>query len=123
MEPQPVDFITQAPSIKDAQYIWRSEETVRSAMIQTGEADLSWAVSIDQAEPINNSEHGKTVKVVSGEVYTINVDTIWHPELRKLEVRQALTPRHQLRRAGPGLLWPRVPLLPAAPTASPAPWA
>ena len=91
VEPQPINFITQAPSIKDAQYIWRAEETVRSAMIQTGEADLSWAVSIDQAEPINNSEHGKTVKVVSGEVYTINVDTIWHPELRKLEVRQALT--------------------------------
>ena len=91
VEPQPVDFITQAPSIKDATYIWREEETVRSAMIQTGEADLSWAVSIDQADPINNSEHGKTVKVVSGEVYTINVDTIWHPELQKLEVRQALT--------------------------------
>ena len=91
VEPQPVNFITQAPSIKDAEYIWRSEETVRSAMIQTGEADLSWAVSIDQAEAINNSENGKTVKVVSGEVYTINVDTIWHPELRKLEVRQALT--------------------------------
>ena len=70
VEPQPVDFITQAPSIKDATYIWREEETVRSAMIQTGEADLSWAVSIDQADPINNSEHGKTVKVVSGEVYT-----------------------------------------------------
>ena len=91
VEPQPVDFITQAPTIKDARYIWREEEIVRSAMIQAGEADLSWAVSIDQAEPINNSEHGKTVKVVSGEVYTINVDTIWHPELRKLEVRQALT--------------------------------
>ena len=91
VEPQPVNFMTQAPSITDAQYLWRSEETVRSAMIQTGEADLSWAVSIDQAEPINNSENGKTVKVVSGEVYTINVDTIWHPELRKLEVRQALT--------------------------------
>lgn len=91
VEPQPVNFITQAPSITDATYIWREEETVRSAMIQTGEADLSWAVSIDQADPINNSEHGKTVKVVSGEVYTINVDTIWHPELSKLEVRQALT--------------------------------
>lgn len=91
VEPKPVNFITQAPSIKDAEYIWRSEETVRSAMIQTGEADLSWAVSIDQAEAINGSENGKTVKVVSGEVYTINVDTIWHPELSKLEVRQALT--------------------------------
>ncbi len=91
VEPQPVNFMTQAPTIKDVTYVWREEETVRSAMIQTGEADLSWAVSIDQAETINNSEHGKTVKVVSGEVYTINVDTIWHPELRKLEVRQALT--------------------------------
>ena len=91
VEPQPVNFITQAPSIKDVQYVWRGEETVRSAMIQTGEADLSWAVAIDQAEVIDNSEHGKTVTVVSGEVYTINVDTIWHPELSKLEVRQALT--------------------------------
>ncbi len=91
LEPQPVNFMTQAPTINEATYVWREEETVRSAMIQTGEADLSWAVSIDQAEPINNSEHGKTVKVVSGEVYTINTDTIWHPELSKLEVRQALT--------------------------------
>ena len=91
VEPQPVNFMTQAPTITDVQYVWREEETVRTAMIQTGEADLSWAVSIDQAEAINNSENGKTVKVVSGEVYTINVDTIWHPELSKLEVRQALT--------------------------------
>ncbi len=91
VEPQPVNFMTQAPTINDVQYVWREEETVRTAMIQTGEADLSWAVSIDQADAINNSENGKTVKVVSGEVYTINVDTIWHPELRKLEVRQALT--------------------------------
>jgi peptide/nickel transport system substrate-binding protein len=90
VEPQPVDFITQAPSIQDVTYLWRSEELVRSAMVQTGEADLIWAVSIDQADPINNSQHGKTVKVVSGEVYTLNVDTIWHPELRKLKVRQAL---------------------------------
>lgn len=91
VEPQPVNFMTQAPTITDVQYVWREEETVRTAMIQTGEADLSWAVSIDQAEAINNSENGKTVKVISGEVYTINVDTIWHPELSKLEVRQALT--------------------------------
>lgn len=91
VEPQPVNFMTQAPTIKDITYVWREEELVRSAMVEAGEADLIWAVAIDQAEPINNSEHGKTVKVVSGEVYTVNVDTIWHPELSKLKVRQAMT--------------------------------
>jgi peptide/nickel transport system substrate-binding protein len=90
VEPQPVNFMTQAPTIKDVTYIWRAEEVVRSAMVQTGEADLAWAMAIDQADAINNSENGKTVKVVSGEVYTLNVDTIWHPELSKLKVRQAL---------------------------------
>jgi len=48
-------------------------------------------MAIDQADAINNSDHGKTVKIVSGELYTLNTDTIWHPELRKLKVRQALT--------------------------------
>ena len=91
VEPQPVDFMTQAPSITDVTYFWRSEELVRSAMIQAGEADVVWAVAIDQAGPINTSANGKTVKIVSGEVYTLTVDTIWHPELRKLQVRQALT--------------------------------
>ena len=91
VEPQPVHFMTQAPTIKDVNYLWREEELVRSAMVQAGEADLIWAVAIDQAEPINNSQDSKTVQVVSGEINTINVDTIWHPELRKLEVRQALT--------------------------------
>lgn len=90
VEPDPVNFMTQAPTIKDVTYIWRAEEVVRSAMVQAGEADLAWAMAIDQAEAINNSENGKTVKVISGEVYTLNVDTIWHPELSKLKVRRAL---------------------------------
>jgi peptide/nickel transport system substrate-binding protein len=90
-EPQPAEFMTQAPTIENVTYLWRSEEQVRSAMVQAGEADLIWAVAIDQADTINNSQNGKTVTVVSGEVYTLNTDTIWHPELRKLEVRQALT--------------------------------
>jgi peptide/nickel transport system substrate-binding protein len=68
VEPQPVNFMTQAPTIKDVNYIWRAEEVVRSAMVQTGEADLAWAMAIDQADAINNSDNGKTVKVVSGEV-------------------------------------------------------
>lgn len=91
VEPQPVNFMTQAPTIKDVTYVWREEELVRSAMIQAGEADVAWAMAIDQADSINNSQNGKTAKIVSGEVYTLNTDTIWHPELRKLKVRQALT--------------------------------
>ena len=91
VEPQLVNFMTQAPTIKDVTYVWREEELVRSAMIQAGEADIAWAMAIDQADAINSSDNGKTVKIVSGEVYTLNTDTIWHPELRKLKVRQALT--------------------------------
>lgn len=91
VEPQPVNFMTQAPSITDVTYVFREEELVRAAMIQTGEAHVAWAMAIDHADAINNSDHGKTVKIVSGEVYTLNVDTIWHPELRKLKVRQAMT--------------------------------
>jgi len=84
-------FLNQAGTINTAEYVWRSEETVRSAMIQTGEADIAWGMAGDMAEDLENSDNGGWVKIVSGEINTIDVDTIWHPELKKLKVRQALT--------------------------------
>jgi ABC-type transport system substrate-binding protein len=83
-------WIAQAGTIREATYLWRPEELVRAAMIQAGEAHLAWAVSGDLADQLNSSQHGKAVQVVSGEFYTVNVDHIWDPELRKLEVRQAM---------------------------------
>jgi len=87
----PTSFMTQAGTVNTAEFVWRAEETVRSAMIRAGEADLAWAMAGDTAEELENSDHGSWVKIVSGEVNTIDVDTIWHPELKKLKVRQALT--------------------------------
>ncbi len=83
-------FMSQAGTINTAEYVWRSEETVRSAMIQAGEADIAWGMAGDMAAELENSDHGGWVKIVSGEVNTLDVDTIWHPELKKLKVRQAI---------------------------------
>ena len=83
-------FMSQAGTINTAEYVWRSEETVRSAMIQAGEADIAWGMAGDMASELENSDHGGWVKIVSGEVNTLDVDTIWHPELKKLKVRQAI---------------------------------
>ena len=83
-------FLNQAGTINTAEYVWRLEETVRSAMIQAGEADIAWGMAGDMAQDLDNSDHGAWVKIVSGEVNTLDVDTIWHPELKKLKVRQAI---------------------------------
>ena len=85
------NFMTQAGSINTAEFVFRNEETVRAAMIRAGEADIAWGMAGDIAEELEDSDHGAWVKIVSGEVYTLDADTIWHPELKKLKVRQAIT--------------------------------
>jgi ABC-type transport system substrate-binding protein len=56
-------------------------------MIQTKEADIGWDVSVDAANalPANMIKAGS-----SAESYAFTVNTIWHPELKKLKVRQAI---------------------------------
>jgi peptide/nickel transport system substrate-binding protein len=84
-------FIAQRGSIKTAKYVWRNEELVRSAMVETGEADLAFNLDgTTFADRINKSANGKTVRANTGETYTLNVDTIWDPFLKDLKVRQAL---------------------------------
>ncbi|HCG90290.1 MAG TPA: hypothetical protein DEZ08_00405 [Dehalococcoidia bacterium] len=85
------NFLTQAGSINTATFVFRNEETVRAAMIRAGEADIAWGMAGDMAAELEDSDHGAWVKIVSGEVYTLDADTIWHPELKKLKVRQAIT--------------------------------
>ena len=78
-------FDAQAPAIKRAFQVWRGENLVRAAMIEAGEAD--WAVDIG-FENINAVPRYKTG--TNNEVFTLVADNIWHPELKKKEVRQAL---------------------------------
>jgi peptide/nickel transport system substrate-binding protein len=80
-------FEFQKPSIKDVKWVWRSEPTVIAAMIQTGEADIGWDLGVDGigSLPEENLRFGS-----SAETYALTTNTIWHPELSKKKVRQAM---------------------------------
>jgi ABC-type transport system substrate-binding protein len=77
----------QKPRIKDVTWVWRGETTVMVAMVKTGEADLAWDVSVDAAEELPED---MIALGSSAEVYAFSADTLWHPELKKTEVRQAI---------------------------------
>ncbi len=79
------NFFSQAPSIPLITPVYRGEASVRAAMVATGEAD--WVADI-------GFDFGKQApKIVTGttaEVYTLILDTVFHPELKKQKVRLAL---------------------------------
>lgn len=75
----------QAPHIKYLTNTWRNERLVRAAMVETGEA--AWAADIgfeNKASMPQWKQSGTT------EVYTLIPDIMWHPELKKKKVREAL---------------------------------
>ena len=75
---------SRAPAIKHAFQIWRNEPLVRAAMLQAGEAD--WAeITLDDRDRVPQFK-----VATNNEVYLYAIDTIHHPELRKVEVREAL---------------------------------
>lgn len=78
-------FDAQAPSIQHAFQIWRPEPLVRAAVIQAGEADWAVDIGFENIEAVPVAKSG-----TNNEVFTLVADNIWHPELRKKEVRQAL---------------------------------
>ena len=74
----------QAPSIQHIIQLWRTETLVRAAMLQAGEAD--WAeISLDDRDRVPQFKVG-----TNNEAYIFVMDTVHHPELRKIEVREAL---------------------------------
>ena len=80
-------FEFQKPKIQNVEWQWRGEPTVISAMVQAGEADIGWDVGVEQIEALSADQlrFGS-----SAETYSLQIDTVWHPELRKKEVRQAI---------------------------------
>jgi peptide/nickel transport system substrate-binding protein len=80
-------FEFQKPFIQNLRWVWRGEPTVMAAMIQQGEADIAWDVGVDSAQalPPENIKSGS-----SAESFAFTVNTLWHPELQKLKVRQAI---------------------------------
>ena len=78
-------FDSQAPAIKQVFQVWRDEEIVRASMIATGEADLAFEIGFENIDRVPRAIAG-----TNNEVYTLVADNIWHPELKKKKVRQAL---------------------------------
>ena len=75
----------QPPNIKYLTNVWRSEELVRATMIQTGEAEWAADVGFDKKDQLPQWRQSGT-----SEVYALIPDTMWHPELKKKQVREAI---------------------------------
>ena len=75
----------QAPHIKNLTNVWRSEALVRAAMLGTGEADWAADIGFD-----NKASVPKWKQSTTNEVFALIPDAMWHPELKKKKVREAL---------------------------------
>ena len=80
-------FEFQKPFIREAKWLWRAETTVMAAMVQAGEADIAWDAGVDA---IGILEEDQLKSGGSAEVYGFWINTLWHPELKKTKVRQAI---------------------------------
>ncbi len=78
-------FGSQGPSIQHAFQVWRGEALVRAAMVAAEEADLAFAIGF-----ANRDRVPKFVTGTNNEVVLMVADNIWHPELKKKAVREAL---------------------------------
>ncbi len=74
-----------APTIDVIKMVWRDEPLVRAAMVQVGEVDWAFDLGLDQVDQVPVFDHGG-----AAETFVNVFDTIWHPELSKTQVRQAL---------------------------------
>ena len=85
----PVDdhYEFQKPLIRNAEWVWRGESAVLTAMVKTGEADIAWDVGVEALDSLP-PEQIRTG--TSAEIEGFKLDTVWHPELKKKEVRQAI---------------------------------
>ncbi|HEU0020337.1 MAG TPA: ABC transporter substrate-binding protein [Dehalococcoidia bacterium] len=79
-------YDAQAPTIQRAFQVSRNEELARAAMIDAGEADLAFDIGFENLDRVPRALTG-----TSNEIYLLVADNIWHPELKKKDVREALT--------------------------------
>lgn len=80
-------FEFQKPRIKTLIWQWRGEPTVIGAMIKAGEADIGWDIGVDTAGSLSKN---LVRSGGSAEIFVLRPNALWHPELKKKEVRQAI---------------------------------
>ena len=74
-----------APAVKDATYVFRSESSVRAAMVRTGEAQFAVAISPEDAKNVPKLATGP-----SNETMMLRLDTQTHDALKDKRVRKAV---------------------------------
>jgi peptide/nickel transport system substrate-binding protein len=80
-------FEFQKRLIRNIKWLWRGEATVMAAMVDVGEADMSWDVGVDAIQALNKDQIRTGT---SAETFAMTVNTVWHPELQKKQVREAI---------------------------------
>jgi peptide/nickel transport system substrate-binding protein len=78
-------YDSQAPSIQHAFQLWRGEALVRASMVAADEADLAFEIGFANRDVVP-----KFLTGTNNEVFLLVADNIWHPELKKKQVREAL---------------------------------
>ena len=76
-----------APILEEIEWQWRAETTVRTAMIETDEADWAFLITLEEAERLGSD---RFVTGGTAEIAQFTIDTIWHPWLKQLKMRQAI---------------------------------
>jgi len=83
-QPNPSTVFAKAPAIQHVIQQWRNEPLVRASMLQAGEAD--WAeISLDDRDRVP-----KWKSATNNEVFRFTFDTLYDPELSKIQVREAM---------------------------------
>ena len=75
----------QAPKIERARQVWHPEPLARAAMLRAGEAHWASDIGFEYIPAVPQFKTGTTPHI-----FTLVADNIWHPELRKKGVREAL---------------------------------
>ena len=75
----------QTPAIKRARQIWHPEPLARAALLRAGEAHWASNVGFEYVPAVPRFKTGTTP-----DIFALVADNIWHPELKKKGVREAL---------------------------------
>ena len=77
----------QKPLIPNVEWVWRGESAVLTSMVRTGEVDIAWDIGVEALEVLPREQIRTGT---SAEIQGFKLDTVWHPELKKKKVRQAI---------------------------------
>lgn len=76
-----------APVLNEIEWQWRGETTVRAAMIETGEADWAFLLTLEDSERLGPDHF---VTGGTAEIAQFTIDTVFDPWLSQLKMRQAI---------------------------------